>query len=241
MMNPKLLKTILSCFLIFIGAVSVSAQEISRTENFTNFSGISVSSGIDIYLTQSNAEKIVVKGTKDLMSRLKVSKSNDGMIKFEFEKDTNWGNWNFGKNNYVKAYVSFKTLNSMMASGGADVYSEGDFKLNHLAIKSSGGSDIKLNLNVTDLKVMSSGGSDVYLRGKANQFSVQASGGSDVHAFDLMVDDLVVKMSGGSDGDFTAEKSVSIAASGASDVRYKGAATQKSISASGASDVKKVN
>lgn len=240
-MNPKLLKTILSCFLIFIGAASVSAQEISRTENFTNFSGISVSSGIDIYLTQSNSEKIVVKGTKDLMSRLKVSKSSDGILKFEFEKGSGWGNWSFGKNNYVKAYVSFKTLNRIMASGGSDVYSEGSFKLNDLAIKSSGGSDVKLNLNVADLKVMSNGGSDVYLKGKANKFSVQASGGSDVHAFDLIVDDLVAKMSGGSDGDFTAEKSVLIAASGASDVRYKGAAKQKSVSASGASDVKKVN
>lgn len=240
-MNPKLLKTVLSCCLILLGAASLSAQEVSRAEHFTNFEGVSVSSGIDIYLTQSNSEKIIIKGTKNLMSRLKVSKTSDGIIKFEFDKGTHWGNWGFGKRNYIKAYVSFKTLNSIMASGGSDVYSEGDFRLKYLAIQSSGGSDIKLNLNVTDLKVMSSGGSDVYLRGKANQFSVQAGGGSDVHAFDFMVDDLIAKMSGGSDGDFTAEKSVLIAASGASDVRYKGAAKPKSISSSGASDVKKVN
>jgi hypothetical protein len=241
MMNPKLLKTVLSCFLIFVGAATLMAQEIEKAVNINNFNGVIVSSGIDLYLTQGGSEKIVLKGSKDLMEKIKVSKTSDGALKFEIVKGSSWGNWSFGKNDNIKAYISFKTLNSLIASGGSDVYGKNQFKMNSLLIKASGGSDVKLDLAVSDLKVATSGGSDIYLKGSASNFTVQASGGSDIKAFGLITDELVAKMSGGSDGEFNAGKSITVAASGASDVSYKGAAVNKSISSSGTSDVKKVN
>lgn len=241
MMNPKLLKTFLSCLLIVASVTVLMAQEMEKKENYTNFNGVSVSSGIDLYLTQSNSEQIVVKGTKDLMDKLKVSKDADGLLKFEIDKGNAWGNWSWGKDNYIKAYVSFKTLSRLIASGGSDVYSQGQLKLSDFAIRISGGSDLKLDLIVKDLKLVSSGGSDVYLKGKASSFSLQASGGSDVKAFALVADNVDAKMSGGSDGELYAVKSIIVNASGASDVNYKGTASQKSISSTGASDVRKVS
>nr|MBC7612034.1 DUF2807 domain-containing protein [Pseudopedobacter sp.] len=241
MMNPKLLKTVLSCFLIFVSAATLMAQEIEKAININNFNGIIVSSGIDLYLTQNGSEKVVLKGSKDLMEKVKVSKTSDGALKFEIENGSSWGNWSFGKNNNIKAYISFKTLNSLIASGGSDIYGKNQFKMNSLLIRTSGGSDVKLDLAVADLKVASSGGSDIYLKGSASSFTIQASGGSDVKAFGLIAGELVAKMSGGSDGEFNAEKSITVAASGASGVSYKGAAIKKSINTSGASDVTKVN
>jgi hypothetical protein len=241
MMNPKLLKTVLSCFLIFVSAATLMAQEIEKAVNISNFNGVIVSSGIDLYLTQGTSEKVVLKGTKDLMEKVKVSKTAEGALKFEIERGSSWGNWSFGKDEYVKAYISFKTLNTLIASGGSDVYGKNQFKLKSLTIQASGGSDVKLDLSVSDLKIASSGGSDIFLKGNASSFMVQASGGSDVKAFGLVADELIAKLSGGSDGEFDVEKSITVAASGASDVRYKGAAVKKSISSSGASDVIKVN
>ncbi|MEO5911534.1 MAG: head GIN domain-containing protein [Pelobium sp.] len=241
MMNPKLLKSLLSCLLITVSMTVLKAQEVEKKANFTNFNGVSVSSSIDLYLTQSNSEQIVVKGTKDLMDKLKISKDADGLLKFEMDKGNGWGNWSWGKDSYVKAYVSFKTLSRLIASGGSDVYSQGQLKLNDLAIRSSGGSDLKLDLIVGDLRVVSSGGSDVYLKGKASSFSLLGAGGSDVKAFNLIADKVDVQMSGGSDGELYAVKSLTIIASGASDVDYKGTPTKKVIKSTGASDVKKVS
>lgn len=240
-MNPKILKALLSCFLIFISAATLLAQEIEKVVNINNFNGVIVSSGIDLYLSQSSSEKVILKGTKDIMQRVKVSKTADGVLKFEIENGSNWGNWSFGKNENIKAFISFTTLNSLFASGGSDVYGKNQFKMNSLAVKASGGSDIKLDLVVSDLKVASSGGSDIYLKGNTSSFTVQASGGSDVKAFGLIADNVIAKMSGGSDGEFYAEKSITVAASGASDVSYKGAAIKKNINSSGASNVAKVN
>jgi hypothetical protein len=62
MMNPKLLKAVLSCLIIAVSASVLMAQEIERRAQIANFNAISVSSGIDLYLTQSNTEQIVLKG-----------------------------------------------------------------------------------------------------------------------------------------------------------------------------------
>ena len=39
-MNPKLLKTVLSCFLIFVSAATLMAQEIEKAVNINNFNHI---------------------------------------------------------------------------------------------------------------------------------------------------------------------------------------------------------
>jgi Putative auto-transporter adhesin, head GIN domain len=240
MINPSLLKTGLVCFLIVFSASTLIAQTIERKENYSNFNGIAVSSGIDLYLTQSANEQIVISGTKELVDRVKVSKGSDGLLKFEMEKRSGWFSWSWGDDNYVKAYVSFKTLNRLLASGGSDVYGKDQIKLNNLNIKSSGGSDVKLDLIVNNLVLSSSGGSDVYLKGKANKFSLNTSGGSDVKAFNLLADDVFAQMSGGSDVELYTLKTISINASGASDVSYKGPGIKKSIKSSGASDVQQI-
>ncbi len=240
MMNPKLLKTVISCLIIAISASVLMAQEVERREKFSNFNAIAVSSGIDLYLTQSDTEQIVLKGSKVLMDKVEVSKTDNGVLTFEIEM-TGWGNWSWGKESSVKAYVSFKTLNALMASGGSDVFGNGQFKLNNLSVKSSGGSDLKLDVLVNDLKIASSGGSDIYLKGKASKLFLQASGGSDVKAFGLIANEVISQTSGGSDVQLYAVNALRIAASGSSSVAYKGNPTKKSISTSGASDVEKVN
>ena len=240
MINPKILKTALICFFIAISASAIIAQEIERKENFTNFSGIAVSSGIDLYLTQSNTEKVSLKGDNDVLEKIKVSKDANGILKFEFKENGSMSNWTWGKDNGVKAYISFKTLNNLMVSGGSDVVSEGQFNLTSLSVKISGGSDLNLDMIVKDLKVAISGGSDITLKGRADIFSLIVSGGSDVNAFGFEAGDVTANASGGSDAELNASKSISIAASGASDVNYKGSASKKSISSSGASDVTKV-
>jgi len=216
------------------------AQEMERKANFTNFNGIAVSSGIDLYLTQSNTEKVSLKGDEDVLEKIKVSKDANGILKFEFKENGSMNNWTWGKDNGVKAYVSFKTLNNLMVSGGSDVISEGQFNLTNLIIKISGGSDLNLDMIVKDLKVAISGSSDITLKGRADIFSLSASGGSDVNAFGLVVGDVSANISGGSDAELNASKSISIAAYGASDVNYKGTASKKNISSKGASYVTKV-
>lgn len=241
MINPKLLKGLWCCLVIMVSAKLLLAQDTERKINISGFNAISVSSGINIYLTQSEDENILIKGNTDVLDKIAVRKTSNGILELKFENKNSSVNWGWGKGDGVKAYISFKSLNKLIASGGSDIMNQNDFKLNDLSIISSGGSDINLNLSANHLTIVASGGSDINLKGKANKLVLTSSGGSDIKAFSLVADDVIVVSSGGSDVELFAEKSIKAVASGASDIRYKGNPYKKSVSSSGASSVKKVN
>jgi hypothetical protein len=204
--------------------------------NVASFHAVEISSGIDLYLTQGN-EAVAVSATSEDVRNKIITKVENGVLKIYFEHGVNF---NFG-NKKLKAYVSFKTLDALHASGGSDVYAEDGINANNLEVRLSGGSDFRGKINSSALKMEASGGSDVYVSGKANTLSVEASGGSDFHGYDLVADICNVEANGGSDVYITTNKEMNVSASGGSDVRYKGNGVIKNMNSSGSSSVKKAS
>src|SRR5215831_8106550 len=196
--------------------------------NIPSFHAVEVASGIDLYLTQGN-EAVAVSATSEDARNKIITKVENGVLKIYYEHGFNldWGN------KKMKAYVSFKTLDALSASGGSDVYAEDGINVNNLDVKLSGGSDFRGKISSSDLKMEASGGSDVYVSGKTNTLSVDASGGSDFHGYDLVTDVCNIDANGGSDVYITSNKEMNVDASGGSDVRYKGNGVIKSLNSSG--------
>lgn len=204
-----------------------------------NFHAISVSHGIDLFLTQGNEEAVAVSAAnKEDLAYLKVEVDN-GILKIYYDRNqgTGWKNWS---NRKLKAYVSAKTLDRLTASGGSDVLIEKTWSGNKLELSISGGSDFTGKINASELNVKASGGSDAHISGSAGKVKLEASGGSDVDGYELVSDYCTVTSTGGSDVRITAHKEIQASASGGSDVHYKGNAVSTS-SKSGGSSVKKVN
>jgi hypothetical protein len=241
MINPKLLKGLWCCLVIMISAKLLMAQSIERKIDISGFNAISVSSGINIYLSQSEEENVLIKGNADILDKITVRKTTSGILELKFENKASSMNWGWAKGDGVKAYISFKTLSKLIASGGSDIINQNNFKLDDFSIIASGGSDINLNLSVNHLTIVASGGSDIYLKGKTNKLNLTSSGGSDIKAYGLVVAEVMVVSSGGSDVELFVEKSIKAVASGASDIRYKGNPSNKSVKSSGASSVKEMN
>src|SRR5690349_15818609 len=113
--------------LLFIGIIFCSwsiAQKTfndpnAATRNVSSFHAIEVSSGIDLYLTQGN-EGVAISATSEDVRNKIITKVEDGVLKIYFEHGVSF-NWS---NKHMKAYVSFKTLDALRASGGSDVYAE---------------------------------------------------------------------------------------------------------------------
>ncbi|KQS35206.1 head GIN domain-containing protein [Pedobacter sp. Leaf194] len=231
------LKTTATIFLLATSSLVANAQQ-SKNVAVKNFSNITVSSGIDLYLTQGNNESLTLKATSDLLENVVVEQKGSNLV-IKMKEGVHWGS--MFKNQSIKAYVNFKTLAALTASGGSDVFSQGQVKTGKFALRSSGGSDVKLNLICTDIELQTSGGSDVTLTGKAENMILQTSGGSDVDAYDFVVDYAKVSASGGSDANIHVTKGLEAGASGGSDVHYKGNASLKKTSSSKSGDVTKVN
>ena len=212
----------------------------AQVRKVSGYSAVKVSTGIDLYLSYGDELVAVSAKTNEDRDHIKTEVEN-GVLKITYD-------WKDGKNllsinrgRELKAYVSYKTLNAIGASGGSDVHIDGTLKANTLSLNVSGGSDLKGKLDVNELKVNASGGADVNVTGRADKVNIDVSGGSDFTGYEFQTETAVVDASGGSDVRITVNKDLDVRSSGASDVYYKGNAVIKEIRSSGASSIKKVS
>lgn len=227
MKTSSILKLALTLLVFSVSAISLKAQQ-NKDISITNFTEISVSSGIDLYLTQSNSENIRINAHPDLIKDVIIEKEGNSTLRIRYKDGVNWGR--LFKNQSIKVYINYKTLKGLSASGGSDVYTENTLKTDRLSISASGGSDLKMEVVTKDIEIHASGGSDIDLKGSATNMQASTSGGSDVNALNFVVDYAKVSSSGGSDANIHVNKALEASASGGSDINYKGSASVKNNS-----------
>ena len=199
-----------------------------------SFTEISVSGGIDLYLSPDEHEVVVVSASEPKYRDRIVTRVNGNRLEIYFD---NKGMTRWPDRMNLKAYVSFRTLKKLKASGASDVYVNGVIKSPSLEIHMSGASDFNGAVMVDELKIDQSGSSDSRISGKADRVTIDVSGASDVKAYDLTVNYCNVEASGASDIQITVNKEISARASGSSDVHYRGEGLIRDVKTSGASSV----
>lgn len=235
------MKKILLSFIVFAMAIIAYAQKAivndPNAEQRTltgSFNAIKISGGIDLYLSQYESESIAVSASEQ--------KYKDG-IKTVIENNTLMiyydGNRSSNGNKKMKAYVSFKNLQKLQASGACDVQVAGTVNVPSLNINMSGASDFKGDVKLGSLIVNLSGASDLKISGSATSVNIESSGASDVKGYDLVTETCTAKAYGASDINITVNKELTAEASGASDIYYKGNGVIKDQRTSGASSVGK--
>ena len=201
------------------------------------FIGIKVSSSIDLYLTQSDEDAIAVSA-KDVKYRDRIkTEVKDGILKIWFDGGNGWS-WSNGDKK-MKAYVSFKSISSLVASGASDIYVTGKISATDLLIECSGASDFKGEVDVKNLTLRLSGASDAKIKGRVQFLDANANGASDLNGYDLVADNCNLSASGASGIKITANKEMNVKASGASDIYYKGDAVIRDMKTSGSSSISK--
>jgi hypothetical protein len=201
-----------------------------------SFSEISVSGSIDLYLSPDDKEMVVVSAKEEQYRDKIVTRVVGDKLEIYFNNK----GFSIRTDMRLKAYVSFKQLKKINASGSSDVFVNGLVKGEKLEIHISGSSDFSGAVDVASLDVHQSGSSDTKLSGRAGVVDVDLSGASDMKAFDLNTDICKAHASGSSDINVTVMKELYVGASGASDVKYKGTGTVREVKTSGASSVQLV-
>lgn len=228
--------------MLAIGIVSIAtAQEVVNDanvekRNVTGFHGIHISNAFNVYLTQGNEDALAVSASEDRFRDKIKTEVKDGILYISYE---NGLHLNSGRMK-LKAYISFKNLDEIQASGACDLFVMGELKADELHIDLSGATDMKEGkLDVKKLSVRISGASDMKISGNAAQLKIDANGASDFKAYDLVTDYCDAEASGASSIQITVNKELSAKATGASDVHYKGEAVIRDLKSSGASSVSK--
>lgn len=198
-----------------------------------SFQAITVSDGIDLYLSQGGEEVLAVSAN-EISHRDKIKTVvENGVLKIFLDKG--W-NWKFKK---LRAYVSVKEITKLRASGGSDIVVKDSLKCDKLHIALSGGSDFSGRVTANFLTVEQSGGSDANVSGHVVNAKVGTSGGSDFKGYDLIAEYAILQSSGGSDASITVLKEMAATANGGGDVNYKGNPVVKYRSASGGGSISK--
>lgn len=198
------------------------------------FSAISVSGAIDLYLSQSDEEVVVVSAAESKYRNRIITEVVNGELKIYYnDKGLQWSSGS----KKLKAYVAFKNVQKLTASGASDIYVNGVIRSDVLKINISGSSDFKGAVDVSKLSLDQSGSSDSRISGRTTHLKIEVSGASDVKGYDLVADYCEANASGASDIQITVTKELTASASGASDIYYKGQGITRNIRSSGASSV----
>ena len=238
------MKKLLLIFAALLSTIALHAQLTINDPNAEireakNFHAISVSNSFDVFMTQGHEEAVAVSASEEKYRQNIKVEVKDGVLKIWLEGKF-WKGFS-GDKMKLKAYISFKNIDKLTASGACDVHVQGTIEADNLQINLSGTSDLKeAKINAKKIDVDVSGASDVNnISGIATQLQVEASGASDFKGFDLTVDYCDIRASGASTINITVNKELSAHASGASDIHYKGDGLIREIKTSGASNVSK--
>src|SRR5262245_8532933 len=202
-----------------------------------SFTAISVSSGVDLYLTQGNEESLAVSASDEkYMERFKTEVVN-GTLKIYF--DNNGVTWTKHENRKLKAYVSFKTLQKLNGSAGASVIVKGNITADNLDMKFSSGSEFEGKVNAKMITVDQNSGSELNISGSADKLVVEVSSGASFKGFERRVELCDAQGSSGGEVKVSINKERSAKANSGGGVRYKGAGLIRDVNVSSGGVVKK--
>src|SRR5665647_300953 len=136
-----------SCF----AHVRGNGKVVKEERTISGFDAITISNGIDVLISQDTFEKVVVEADENIQKIL-ITEVKEGKLKIYLDESVN-------NASQMKVYVTLKQLKSLEGNSGADVRSAGRINAESLKIHASSGSDVKMEVNCSQLFLDSSSGS----------------------------------------------------------------------------------
>jgi hypothetical protein len=239
---------------------SIVYDENAQVRKVPSFTAISVSSAIDLYLTQSNKNEVAVSATNDEIRDHIITEVVGGTLIIRLGDKGTWFSWRKWGNYKTKAYVSIKDIDALTASGASTVHLINTIESPKMRIKLSGASDFKGNIKAgvliyqltgasdykgqitaNSIDIDGSGASSIELTGNVDDLAVEVSGASDAKLYNLTAKGAILRASGASNIGVTVTEILRANSSGASDINYKGNPTVKESNTSGASSIRRRN
>ncbi len=184
------------------------------------FRSIKVTDGIDLYLTQSTEETVVVSASRDeYKSRLK-TEVEDGLLKIYYDRES-FADWtSSGKK--LKVYVSVKTLDKLTATAGSLIKVDGVIKEDALSLYFKSGASFKGNIEAGKLIVEIESGARAIISGSVGTFNVSANSGARMEAYSLAAGKADIRSTSGAKVEVMVNEEMKLYASTGGSIYYKG-------------------
>ncbi len=187
--STLLLATFFNSCIFIGGSVKGNGNVVEETRKTDHFEKIVVSRGMNVYLSQGEKTKIVVKADENLLDVIETRVENNTL------KVT--ANENIRDAKSKKIYVTVPVITEIKSTAGSNVFTETPLESEVLELTSTAGSNMKLELIVDNVNVSTTAGSNIKLEGKANIFTAKSSAGSNIKAEQLSVNNCNASVNSG--------------------------------------------
>lgn len=237
-------KLLLSLFVITITSTAILAQKTINDPNVEKravdgFHGIAVGTGIELIIVEGNLEELAVSAATPEFRDKIITKVENGILRIYYESKIKSIN-KVKESKYLKAYVSYKTLDNLDATTGSEVKINGVLKASSMEMNANTGALINGVVDINTLKVNQSTGSKITLTGKAGKLIAEGNTGSRFKGDEMNTADCQVTVSTGALITVNAEKELIVKANTGGNVKYKGNAIKKEIKRSTGGSVTKI-
>ena len=211
---------------------SGSAREEVR--KVASFSGIQVSSGINVSFTQDAKQKVVVDSdrpefvkTEVVGDILKIYVDNNNNRNLKFKKLSVTVSAPELSKIAVNSGANFNTLNTVKsdyfqiaATSGANLKADLDTK-GKVELSTTSGSNVRLNVNADELEMSATSGSSATLYGKIKETTFDVSSAATVNAQDLETQKSQINASSAANIKVNATENINVTGTSGAIVRYR--------------------
>ncbi len=219
------------CYFEHYETVSGNGKLIKQQREVPEFTGLSVASGIDVIITQSDHIEVKVETDENLQDCIKTEVVND-ILKIYTTKTIR-----HAKEKTV--YVDFKKLNAIEISSAGDVSITNTLVTDKLDIDMSSAGDLDLAVEADEIEIDISSAGDARLKGKTNYLKADLSSAGDLKAFELEARKGDVSVSSAGDANVFVTEEANFKCSSAGSIEFKGEPRIRNISTSSAGSVNK--
>lgn len=191
-----------------------------------DFTGISVSEGLQVYVTQADDYEIEVEADENIIDLIGTDIRNGTLRVHAIE--------NIGKAT-KKVYISLPEIATLESSSGAHLTSQSTLEADALRIECSSGSILSVDLTANSVEVDASSGANLNLEGSAERANIDVSSGGNINASDLKTATCHADASSGGNISVTVSDDLTADASSGGNISYSGGASlhsKKNISGS---------
>lgn len=220
----KRFKLLLPVIALMAFCVNVNAQVwetvrgnhkvVSEKRDTKEFTGIKVSSGIDVYLKQGNNLSVEVEADENLQEHI-LTEVKNGVLNV-------YADVTIRDAEMKRAYVTIREVNSLRTTSAGDITGESLITADELELSASSAGSIRLEVKANNLDVNISSSGDITLSGEATTLEADLSSAGDLNAYDLNVKEADISASSAGDADINVSEKLVARASSAGDINYAG-------------------
>jgi hypothetical protein len=212
--------------------ISGNGHVEEESRDVSGFSGVHVSTGIDVFISEGSGFDVKVEADENLLEVI-LTELNGNVLVIKTDRV------NIRSAKSKKVYVTMPKLKELKISSAGDCKGMTPFNCDDLRVSISSAGDLKLDVeaNRIDINISSSG--DATLTGRTGVLDANLSSAGDLHAFDLIAETVSVDVSSAGDARVHASEEISMNASSAGNIYYKGGAEVVHSRSSSAGDIVK--